>query len=56
MIATGELDRTEAIRNQPIGRLGSADEIAAAVLRLCSPAAGFVVGVALPVDGGYTAA
>ncbi|MFB9177793.1 SDR family oxidoreductase [Dactylosporangium sucinum] len=32
-----------------------AEEIAAAVLWLCSPGASFVVGVALPVDGGYTA-
>jgi NAD(P)-dependent dehydrogenase (short-subunit alcohol dehydrogenase family) len=46
----------EAIRNQPIGRLGTADEIAVAVLWLCSPGASFIVGVALPVDGGYTAA
>jgi NAD(P)-dependent dehydrogenase (short-subunit alcohol dehydrogenase family) len=44
----------EAVKNQPIGRLGRADEIAA-VLWLCSPAASFVLGVALPVDGGYTA-
>lgn len=56
MVAKGELDMDEAVRNQPIGRLGTADEIAAAVLWLCSPAASFVVGVALPVDGGYTAA
>jgi NAD(P)-dependent dehydrogenase (short-subunit alcohol dehydrogenase family) len=56
MQAKGELDMAEAIRNQPIGRLGTADEIAAAVLWLCSPGASFVVGVALPVDGGYTAA
>ncbi len=56
MLAKGELDMTEAVRNQPIGRLGTADEIAAAVLWLCSPAASFVVGVALPIDGGYTAA
>ena len=55
MIAKGELEMTEAIRNQPIGRLGAADEMAAAVLWLCSPGASFVVGVALPVDGGYTA-
>ena len=56
MLAKGELDMAEAIKNQPIGRLGTADEIAAAVLWLCSPGASFVVGVALPVDGGYTAA
>jgi NAD(P)-dependent dehydrogenase (short-subunit alcohol dehydrogenase family) len=40
---------------QPIGRMGSSDEIAAAVLWLCSPGASFVIGVALPVDGGFTA-
>jgi NAD(P)-dependent dehydrogenase (short-subunit alcohol dehydrogenase family) len=56
MLAKGELDMAEAVRNQPIGRLGTADEIAAAALWLCSPGASFVVGVALPVDGGYTAA
>jgi len=39
---------------QPIGRLGRADEVAAAVLWLCSPGASLVVGHALPVDGGYT--
>ncbi|HWT25946.1 MAG TPA: glucose 1-dehydrogenase [Solirubrobacteraceae bacterium] len=55
MIAKGELDIPEALANQPIGRLGRADEIAAAVLWLCSPGASLVVGVALPVDGGYTA-
>jgi NAD(P)-dependent dehydrogenase (short-subunit alcohol dehydrogenase family) len=55
MLAKDELDMAEAVRNQPIGRLGTADEIAAAVLWLCSPAASFIVGVALPVDGGYTA-
>jgi NAD(P)-dependent dehydrogenase (short-subunit alcohol dehydrogenase family) len=55
MIAKGELDTVEAIANQPINRLGEPEEIAAAVLWLCSPGASFIVGVALPVDGGYTA-
>lgn len=55
MVDNGELDLSEAMAAQPVNRLGEPEEVAAAVLWLCSPAASFVVGVALPVDGGYTA-
>ena len=38
----------------PVGRMGTPEEIAAAVLWLCSDAAAFVVGHALVMDGGQT--
>lgn len=40
---------------QPIGRMGTSDEVAEAVVWLCSDAASFMTGVAMPVDGGYMA-
>ena len=45
----------EMIKEQPIGPLGWPEEIAAAVLWLCSPDASSVIGHALAVNDGYTA-
>jgi NAD(P)-dependent dehydrogenase (short-subunit alcohol dehydrogenase family) len=39
--------------HQPIGRLGEAAEVGQAVVWLCSEKASLILGVALPVDGGY---
>lgn len=44
-----------AVAAHPLGRIGTVEEISAAVLYLCSDSAGFTTGVALPVDGGLTA-
>ena len=48
----GEARQKEIMGSVPLGRYGSADEVAGAALYLASPAAAYVSGVVLPVDGG----
>ncbi len=61
-----ETDMTEQLRGEeqtrayllsrhPVGRFGQSEEVAASVLYLCSPEASFIIGVALPLDGGFAA-
>ena len=46
--------RERVIAQEPVGRMGTPEEIGAAVVWLCSDAAAFVVGHAMVVDGGQT--
>jgi NAD(P)-dependent dehydrogenase (short-subunit alcohol dehydrogenase family) len=43
------------INNTPMGRYGDAPELKSAIRFLCNPESGFVTGISLPVDGGFTA-
>lgn len=47
-------ERAALEERQPMGRLGLADEVAAAIAFLASPQSSFITGVALPVDGGLS--
>lgn len=44
--------RANLVARQPVGRLGTAEEIAEAIVYLASPASGYVTGSALMIDGG----
>src|SRR5215218_1217873 len=46
--------RARVIAQEPVGRMGKPEEIAASVVWLCSDAAAFVVGHAMVIDGGQT--
>ncbi|HEU4455110.1 MAG TPA: SDR family oxidoreductase [Longimicrobium sp.] len=45
----------QLVSSEPVGRMGTPDEVASAVLWLCSDSASFVTGHALVVDGGFVA-
>lgn len=47
-------ERERVIAQEPVGRMGRPEEIAAAVVWLCSDAAAFVIGHAMVIDGGQT--
>ncbi|MEM9520325.1 MAG: 3-oxoacyl-ACP reductase FabG [Actinomycetota bacterium] len=54
LMALTDEQREAMLSVVPVGRLGQADEIAAAVEFLASESAGFITGTVLPVDGGYS--
>lgn len=55
-VVAGDPSARAALAAQhPMGRMGRAEEVAAAILFLCSPAASFITGHSLPVDGGWLA-
>lgn len=51
----GEEIQRQAAMSTPMRKLGSITDIANAVLWLCSPEAGFITGIVLPIDGGQSA-
>jgi NAD(P)-dependent dehydrogenase (short-subunit alcohol dehydrogenase family) len=55
MVAKGWIAMEDMVSGNPMGRLGRPEEIASAVLWLCSPGTSFVIGQALSIDGGATA-
>jgi NAD(P)-dependent dehydrogenase (short-subunit alcohol dehydrogenase family) len=51
----GEAAQRQAAMAMPMRRVGSPEEVAAAVVWLCSPAASFITGATVPIDGGKLA-
>lgn len=49
---TPELERAKRIRHIPVGRIGQPEEFGNVAVFLCSPAAGYIHGAMIPVDGG----
>ncbi|MCA9880944.1 MAG: SDR family oxidoreductase, partial [Thermomicrobiales bacterium] len=46
--------RQSVVEQEPVGRVGRPEEVAAAVLYLCSDDASFITGEVLVIDGGQT--
>ena len=55
MKAPTDVGQARLVADIPLGRLGKAEEVAAAAVFLCSDEAAFITGVCLPLDGGHTA-
>jgi len=54
LISNPEME-AQIVARHPVGRMGRPEEIAEAVMWLCSDAASFVTGHTMTVDGGYVA-
>jgi NAD(P)-dependent dehydrogenase (short-subunit alcohol dehydrogenase family) len=54
MARDDEQTRNAMLLLHPVRRFGTSEEVADAVLWLCSPGSGFITGINLPVDGGFT--
>ena len=46
--------RRQVLERTPMGRVGKAEEVARAIAFLCLPAASYITGQCLAVDGGFT--